>query len=205
MPVTIDYLGEGASDEAIARKLIMSCTALPGVSYRRPQAGAGKQSLDKRLNGLNEGAKYSNPVLVLRDLDRDAQCPSQLVLALIPERHPHLLLRICVREVETWLMADVEAYARYCGLSVGQIPKDLEAVGDPKQLILTWVANSKAPKLVRHINESRSRGVPDWASLGSWHSEFANRIWDPSRAAASKRASSLSRAIKRIEAINKEI
>ncbi|MEO8714989.1 MAG: hypothetical protein ABI369_08245, partial [Acetobacteraceae bacterium] len=102
----IDYLGEGASDEAIARKLILAVTGLPGVSYRRPRVGTGKQSLDKRLKGLNAGVAYGKPVLVLRDLDHDAPCPAELVAKLLPARHPRLLLRICPRESEAWLMAD---------------------------------------------------------------------------------------------------
>jgi hypothetical protein len=34
--VEIDYLGEGRSDEAVARKLIATAAAIPGNSYRRP-------------------------------------------------------------------------------------------------------------------------------------------------------------------------
>ena len=201
--VEVDYLGEGASDEAIARKMIISCAGSPGMSYRRPQVGTGKQSLDRRLAGLNAGVAHGRPILILRDLDHDAACAGELVAALLPNRHPRLLLRVCVREAEAWLLADGAAYAQFCGISVGQIPSDPEALDDPKQVILSWVANARAVRLKRYVDDARRRAVADWASLGAWHAEFAERIWDPERAAASGKAPSLARSITRLEALLK--
>jgi hypothetical protein len=199
--IEFDYLGEGRSDDAVARKLIASAAATPGTSYRRPLSGTGKDSLDKRLAGLNAGVQFGKPILVLRDLDHDANCPSELIAQLLPNRHPKLLLRICVREAEAWLMADFQAYAHYCGISDGQIPAAPESLADPKQLLLGWASSGVATRLSRHIQETRKRGVPDWASLGEWHSEFAEKHWDPRRAMATNRSPSLSRAIARIKSI----
>jgi hypothetical protein len=145
--------------------------------------------------------QFGKPILVLRDLDHDANCPSELVAQLLPNRHPKLLLRVCVRETETWFMADFQAYAAYCGISEGQIPSDPEKLVDPKQVIMGWAENGTATKLARHIQESRKRRVPDWASLGEWHSEFAESHWDPRRAVATNRSPSLLRAIARIKSV----
>jgi hypothetical protein len=102
-PVEIDFLGEGLSDEAVARKIIIAVGGVPGLSRLRPFAGAGKNSLDNRLSGLNAGLQFRRPpILVLRDLDHDAGCPAELVSNLISGRHPNLVLRVCVRETESW-------------------------------------------------------------------------------------------------------
>jgi hypothetical protein len=199
--VEIDYLGEGRSDDAIARKLIVAATGVPGTSYRRPQAGPGKVSLDRRLAGLNAGVAYGKPVLVLRDLNSDAVCPGALLAHLLPNRHERLLLRICVRVSETWLMADREAYARFFGVSGSQIPRDPETLRDPKQTILGWVDDRRAAKLSRHVDDGRRRGVPDWAILGEWHGLFAEKVWNPTRAANAGTAPSLTRALRRLEAL----
>ena len=199
--VEIDYIGEGRSDDAVARRIIAAVNGIPGVSYRRPLSGTGKQNLDRRLRGLNAGVRYGRPVLVIRDLDHDAPCPSALITRLLPDRHPRLLLRICVREAETWMMADYRAYSDYCGLAAGQIPVAPERLVDPKATILGWAESGMAPKLKRHVDESRRRGVPDWALLGEWHAEFAQKAWNPPRAAASGRSPSLTRTLTRLKAL----
>jgi hypothetical protein len=102
--------------------------------------------------------------------------------------------------MEAWLMSDFQAYAEYCGVPEGQIPAEPETLPDPKQFIMSWIENGTATKLIRHFQESRKRAVPDWASFGEWHSEFAENQWDPQRAIATHRAPSLSRAIARIKA-----
>ena len=203
MAVEIDYVGEGASDDAVARKLIIFVSAIPGTSYRRPQSGVGKQSLDKRLLGLNAGVVFGNAVLVLRDLDQDAPCAGALVSKLIPNKHSRMLFRICVREVEVWLLADTSAYAEFAGISAGKIPKDLEGMPDPKGTILGWAESGQARNLKRHIEDARSKGVPDWRSLGAWHADFAQDFWNPKRAATSGKAPSLSRAMMRLRELLK--
>jgi hypothetical protein len=199
--VEIDYLGEGRSDDVVARKIIIAASGVPGTTYRRPMSGTGKSNLDRRLAGLNAGVPHGRPCLVLRDLDHDAQCPSELVNRLVPNRHPSLLLRICVRETESWLMADFEAYADYCGISESQIPNEPENCGDPKQLIMIWAESGRAVKLERHLVDNRSRGVPDWASLGEWHADFAEQHWNIARAVATNRSPSLVRTLARVKAL----
>jgi hypothetical protein len=199
-PLEIDYLGEGPSDDIVARKVILAAAAVPGTSYRRPLTGTGKESLDKRLAGLNAGTVFGKPVLVLRDLNNDAVCPAELVEQLLPERNAGMLLRICVRETETWLMADFAAYAHFCGIKASRIPTMPETLRDPKQVILGWAESGQAKDLRRYLADGRRRGVPDWAILGEWHADFANTHWRPERAEQSGRAPSLSRSLARIKA-----
>jgi hypothetical protein len=205
-PVEIDFLGEGLSDEAVARKVILAVAAEPGKSWRRPLAGTGKNSLNNRLSGLNAGLQFGGPpILVVRDLDHDAGCPAELVSNLISDRHPNLVLRVCVRETESWLMADFDAYARHCGIAPGQVPSLPESIDDPKQCILNWADSGRASKLKRHVEANRRKGVPDWAILGLWHAEFAENVWSPLRAEKTGRAPSLTRALLRLEAVIKKV
>ncbi len=196
--VEIDYLGEGRSDSVIARALIEAVGARPGRDYFRPRR-TGKDALGRRADGLNTGAKFGNPVLILRDLDSEI-CAGGLVARLLPGRNPRCFLRIAVPSAESWLMADRDAYATFCGLRVGAIPERPETEGALKTLVLGW-ADREATKLARHMREARGRGVPDWQSLGEWHAAFAGSGWNPKRAAKSGRAPSLTRALCRLREI----
>ena len=95
-------------------------------------------------------------------------------------------------------MADAEAFARYCGLAVRDVPSEPETLRRPKTTLLNWAAQGRTPKLRRHLDEARSRGVPDWASLGLWHSDFVETVWSPERVMKSTKAPSLDRAVRRL-------
>jgi hypothetical protein len=182
--VEVDYVGEGRCDDVIARRMILSVKGVPGVSYRRPMSGTGKSSLDKRLAGLNKGTLFRNPVLAVRDLDQDAACAPALLAALLPDKNPKMLLRVCVNQSESWL-----------------IPERPETIGNPKGLIQGLGENGAASHLNRHFKKLKSAAVPMWGMLGEWHADFADNHWNPLRAATSGRAPSLTRAIVRLQEI----
>ena len=198
--VEIDYCGEGGSDAAIARALIAAAGATPGRDYFHPKK-TGKAALAQRVQGLNAGVVFGSPVLILRDLDQDAPCAGALVGKLVAKRHPRCMIRIAVPSAESWLMADRDAYAAFCGVSIAALPGQPEKNPGLKTLILGWVKAGKATKLSRHMKEARGRGVPDWQSLGEWHADFARSEWDPIRAAKSGLAPSLTRALGRLREI----
>ena len=138
-------------------------------------------------------------MLALRDLDDDAACAPTLVALLLPDKNERMLLRVCVKQVESWLMADKEAYARFCGVPLGHIPDNPETVGNPKALIQSLGESGKAVKLHRHFSKLKRTGVPMWGMLGEWHAQFAEKHWDPVRAADSNRSPSLTRALARVK------
>lgn len=204
-PVDVDYIGEGRSDDAIARRLIEAAGGRAATAYRGARKGSGKQDLDRRLRGLNAGvASGGRLTLVLRDLDQDAVCPLALLANLLPDRQPRLLLRIAVRTAESWLVADAQAYAKYCGLQVGHLPSSPESVFQLKNRMIQSADSDRAPKLARHLADTRQRGVADWAAMGEWHSNFAEGPWNPERAAHSNRSPSLGRALARLRACIRE-
>src|SRR5271166_3110925 len=71
-----------------------------GTSYRR----GGFAYLERNISGWNHAAK-GIPFILLTDLDR-CVCPAKLFGDwLKAPRHPNLLFRVAVREVEAWLLA----------------------------------------------------------------------------------------------------
>lgn len=194
----IDYVGEGLSDFDIAKRLILAAGGSLGTAYDRSSRGRGKDALDARLAGLNAGTRYGRPVLALRDLDHE-ECPVAVVSRLLPNRAQTMLLRICVRSADAWLMADREAYARYCGISLRQVPVELETLIRPKEVIEGWIKAGAGRHLREFAEDQMRRVVPIYSIIGRWQANFARHGWEPRRAVDSGRAPSLARALTRLE------
>lgn len=102
--------------------------------------------LKKNINGFNNSAK-GTPFFVLTDLDR-GECPLELIEEWLSySKHPNLLFRIAVREVEAWLFADREAFANFLGIRVQLIPDPVDQIDDPKRLLIHLASQSKNREL----------------------------------------------------------
>lgn len=123
---------EGIADRALAERLTRH-VGLPGLAA--VHILGGKHRLDQRLPSYNYAARHA-PWLVLRDLDHDADCAPELGRNLVPEPAPGLLLRIPVRSMEAWLLADREAVASFLGLSAAKVPRDPESLDRPKRTLV---------------------------------------------------------------------
>ncbi|MCH8962176.1 MAG: hypothetical protein IH820_12860 [Bacteroidetes bacterium] len=110
---------EEISDGAIIRRLcLVANVAVGSVHIQR-----GKDQLDERIAGYNAAAQYA-PWLVVRDLNSDAECAPELREKLLPEPSEYMYLRISVRTIESWLLADREGISKYLGISKTLVPRD---------------------------------------------------------------------------------
>jgi hypothetical protein len=136
---------EGPTDLAAARRLLEHA----GHSIGRPYVQGGKNQLNARLRAYNDSAAKQNwPWLVLRDLDRDADCAPFLISALLPKPSPLMKLRIAVRALEAWLIADSAGMAEYLGVNATSFSDDPDSVIDPKALLVR-AASRSAHKHIR--------------------------------------------------------
>lgn len=144
VPIPINLAVEDLLSEAVLRKILKESDKQFAIGACFCQRGYGY--LKKSIKGFNNAAK-STPFLVLTDLDQ-AECPPALLREwLSPPRHPNLLFRIAVREVEAWLLADREAMAKFLGISRQLVPVDVEALDDPKQQLIALAKKSKKQQL----------------------------------------------------------
>jgi hypothetical protein len=204
--IEVDYTGEGRVDAQVARRLILAAGHVPGRDFVSNRPHKGKDALDLSLKGLNAGAPFGNPVLVLRDLDHDAPCAGEWVADLSRTRlgrpqHKALLLRVAVRSVEAWLMADAKGLAQAGGLRLGLVPRDPEAETNPKATLVSLLCRHGD----RHVREAlriRSKDErPTDQVLGAWIAEFVADRWDVEAASRSARAPSLSRCLARLRGL----
>jgi hypothetical protein len=127
----------------------------------------------------NQAAAVMGPILGLTDLDLHP-CPIELITRhLGNKRHPNFLLRIAVKELESWLLADVAALADYFGISTAVFPTDPDTEPDPKQTLVNLARRSKRKSIREDIVPKQgSKGV-----VGKGYTprmtEFIENNWDP--------------------------
>lgn len=180
---------EGETDAAVARAILSDL----GQRVRLVIAKGGKTKLDPHVRGYAHASTRS-PWLVLRDLDREVCAPS-LVRRLLPNSTSRCL-RIAVRGVEAWLLADQERCARWLGVPPGRIPTDVENCANPKGLLFDLARQSKSGNVRVDIVPTGTRSIgPGYVDQVR---AFCAKGWRPRHAA--RRSDSLRRCLEFVQA-----
>jgi len=190
-PLPVHVIGEDAVHAAVGRRV---CASVGVTVSPTPFVLRGKSRLDRRLKEYARAATVLR-FLVLRDLDHDAECAPALLRGLAPRSAPGLMLRVPVREVESWLLGHSVAFAKFLGVSEVLIPRDPESLPDPKAQVVRLARRSRR----REIREGLvpySETFPIGPEYNSLVSDFAANAWDP--AVAASRCDSLSRCLARL-------
>lgn len=188
---------EGISDEAILRRIASD----RGADVHRIQVRHGKPGLRQRLPGYNAAAR-GDPWLVLVDLDHDFDCPAALVSDWLPEPSPYMRLRVVVRAIEAWLLADVERFSSFFSVptsAIGMAPDDL---ADPKVALLAAIGKSRRRAIRLDMLPSEGSGRQVGRAYTSRLIEFASdghAGWRPTEAAS--RSPSLAKCLVRLDAL----
>lgn len=155
MPSGIRVFVEGRADEHIIRHLLAHCeiTATP------IKATGGKQLLIKDyLPKVTAAAQYHNQAaLIVLDLDQEA-CAVTYLQELLETVPPLLSIRVAVREIEAWLMADREHCAKFFRIPVGKLPEEPETILDPKTHLLNLIQGSSNQKIKRDMLPYKTGG-----------------------------------------------
>ena len=187
MHIPINLVFEDAISEFIMLKILNSFDKKfsPAFSY----LGNGFGYIKSNIKGFNQAA-IATPFFILADLD-NYTCPSSLIndwLKLPPK--PNLIFRVAVKEVETWLLADIEGFSKFIGVAEVNFPDNPELEQDPKQTLIRLVRRSRKRNIKEDIIPKN-----DKAKIGPNYNErlieYVSDFWDLNRAL--KRANSLQR------------
>ena len=130
----------------VAEKLVRMVGRIP----RRGPIPAGKGRLDINLPRWNVPSNRQ-PFLVLRDWDSNdgVACVPALLDKLRGEAagSPGLAVRIAVRSVESWLLADSEAFSTFFRVRRDLLPTEPDEIADPKGVVLQLC--SRSPSNIR--------------------------------------------------------
>lgn len=179
---------EGPPDEAVIAAVLRANGHDVGAVHGR----CGKHHLDDNLRRYTSAAKHA-PWLIVRDLDQDATCAAELLRAKQPGGHPGCV-RIAVRAIEAWLLAD-PASARWLGVASSALPSKVEDLDDPKATLIQLARRSRRTGIREDIVPTLSR------SIGPGYVDqirtFCATTWTP--AVAARRSDSLARLIRHIQ------
>jgi len=152
--------------------------------------------LKNRIKGFNQAAK-GIPFLVLTDLDQ-SPCPPALIAEWLPvDRQANLLFRVAVHQVESWVLADQEAFSKFLGIRKALVPARPDEIVHAKEVLIALARNSRKRELRRDIvppdGSTRKQG-PVYNGRLSW---FVQEHWSLVR--ASRNSPSLMRTRKAIQ------
>lgn len=186
--------GEGVLDLVIARKAL----EYHGHSVFAEFDKRGKDRLDAALPGYLNASRYS-PWLIFRDLDQH-DCVVQLLDQIAPQRgdFPNAIIRICIRSVESWLLADRVGFARFFGVPAGRISPSPDLLANPKDALVRSVEASRHKNLRDGIMPRAGSGRKVGPEYNAVLSDYIDKVWSIERAINA--SESLSRAVRRIQA-----
>jgi hypothetical protein len=183
-----------AEDEpglAVGRKLVAE--APPLYVYREDNAhGFGRLKI--KTPNFHQMGSHGLPVLMITDLDVH-ECPSTMIddwLGRVPSAG--FLFRICVREVESWLLAHRSALANFLSVPLSRLPSAPESLPDPKAALIALAQRSPRRKIRAGFKPVGSSAIgPDYNRMLG---DFIRDCWNADIAATA--SPSLGRARKRL-------
>ena len=159
-----------------------------------PSNTHGAVRIRQRVQSLVQMARSGQASLVLTDLDEVACAPSLIRewsggALEIPKR---LLFHVAVKEIESWVLADRAAFARYLGIPIKNFTMQPDQLRDPKNSLLNVIRKKGKKKWLKEMLPQRGS-----AAIGPLYNEklckFIRVYWDPAR--AGRNSPSLHRAI----------
>ena len=193
--IPLNLVFEDEISEFVMVKLVNE-TGKYSIANSYSEGGFGY--IKKNIGGFNEAAKGC-PFFVLTDLDTIDCAPTLINDWLRSQAHSNLIFRIAVREVEAWLLADIEGFSKFTGISEVNFRNNTEEIADPKAELLQLMKRCKVRKIKEDIlpkNEFAAVGPNYNGRLG----EFVMNHWNIDR--AMRRSDSLKRAVIHLSTFN---
>ncbi len=138
---------------------------------------------------------------MLTDLDQ-CPCASALITDWMGNvrRHHKLLLRVAVREVEAWLLADPQPLANFLNVSASRIPTAPDQLPDPKRTLVQLARRSRTRSIRMDIAPAEGSTATQGPNYNGALRPFVENEWNPQQARIS--SPSLDRAIRAIYALH---
>lgn len=178
---------------SVLRKLLLQHCS--GLSIDRVINARGYGPLKAGLTKF-KAASHVLPHIILTDLDRHPCPPALLADWKADVLPPQCLVRVAVREVEAWLLADREGLAEFLNVALNKFPEQPEAEPDPKRKLVNLARKSRSRRLSAELVPAVGSCAPIGPGYNIRPSDFVANTWNVDRARS--RAPSLDRTIRRI-------
>lgn len=128
-------------------------------------------------------ANLPGQVFGLTDLDWHP-CASGLIATKIKgPLHPRFLLRVAIRELESWLLADSVGMADFLGVSTAILPAEPDLLTDAKRVLVDLARRSKSRALRDDLVPEAGRAAIAGLGYRPRMEKFVEAHWSPDAAA----------------------
>lgn len=190
--IQINFVYEDILEKDVIDKIISTFFSKKYVitSYT---CGRGFGYIKNNINFYNKSSARTTYLVVI-DLDNEP-CPIKIIQDWLDDaKGENLLFRVAIREIESWIVADVQNFSKFLHLREKKLRKDVDEIADPKNYIFNLINNSK----IRQLSGICPRGT---ARIGDDYNEklskFVKSSWNPQLAMVN--SSSLKKTIKMLE------
>ncbi|MBL8187861.1 MAG: DUF4276 family protein [Acidobacteria bacterium] len=191
----IHMIVEGVLDEAVANRIIVETDHTPGPCYPKK----GFTYIKDKIKDFNKSAVSINYLALVDFMDTGLPCPGAVIATWLPNRQPRMLLRVVVREIESWLLADRENIANFLQIALSKIPDRPEELEDPKQALINLARTSKSKRIRTALVPEEGSTASEGRLYTSELSQFVNKQWNPAN--ARQNAPSLERCCRRLQTL----
>lgn len=197
MAIPIILIIEDLLSEVIARKLLSEFGESYEIHYRMIWT---KSEIQQRINGMNNASR-GIPCFALTDQDRFDTCPPGEIRRWIRGSvSPNLIYRFASMEVESWVMADREAFSNYLSIPMSRISIQTDTIPDPKEFLINLARRSRRHRLSKDLIPAPGSTSKVGPGYNARLSEFVQEHWNADRAA--QNSPSLARALRRLREFN---
>jgi hypothetical protein len=184
---------EDELSEAVLRRVLKHANRGYAVGITFGRSGYGY--LRNSIGGWNRAAR-GVPFVVLTDLDT-YPCPAALLDDWIPShRHTNLLLRVAVREVEPWVLADPGNLSVFLRVKPSTIPRDPDSLPDPKAVLVDAASRSRSREIRSRVAPRRGSTAKQGPDYNACLIQFVDGDWNIDSAVAA--SPSLGRTVARL-------
>lgn len=118
----------------------------------------GNDYIYQKLAQFNGAAIPDCRYFLLLDTDKPICVVDFLKSIITFSANPYFYLRLCVVEIETWLLADRENFAKFLGVRASEIPFNLETeISKPKEFVIALARKSKKKGIKSLIPEGTAK------------------------------------------------
>ena len=171
---------EGAVDDAVLRRLVWTAGHDVGPIHVKN----GKAGVLAKLRGYNAAAEFGS-WLVLVDLNGDELCAPTFVANCLPNPAPGMRLRVAVRQIEAWLLADRRRFAQFLRVGQARVPENPDSLADAKQVVVDLARLSSNSGVKADLVPARGSGRRVGQGYVPRMIEFVESVWVPEEAASS--------------------
>jgi|WetSurMetagenome_2_1015567.scaffolds.fasta_scaffold143412_2 hypothetical protein len=191
----IDIVFEDQLSEAVLCRLLEYSHQKIVIHQKIP--GNGCDYIKRRIPAYLAASRII-PFVILLDSDKE-DCAKRMLDELVPieRRHDGFLLRIAVREVESWLLADHHGFGKFLGISPALIERQPDTLDKTKEYLIDLARRSRKRDILEGIVPQFGTSAKQGPRYNQVLQPFVRNIWNiPS---AAKRSESLRRSLDAIK------